>query len=159
MIHKLVIGRMTIGVADEVVALIKPISDKKRKKYIKNSQVPLKDFSGIFRGLAKQFQGELGNLKNSQLKKLALPVMVPSGVGLLTIPDENGTLLLAISHGPRHGIIICSKIEEQAVAISSFTKTKNGDIAGMARIRDNEEIPVLNFAAILEREGFLSIPA
>ena len=113
----------------------------------------------MFRSLAKQFKGELGQLKEGQLKKLVLPVMVPRGVGLLTMPDENGNLLLVISNGPRHGVIICSEIGQETETISSFTKAKNGEIAGMARISDNEELPVLNFAAILEREGFLSIPA
>ncbi|HIJ78435.1 MAG: hypothetical protein OEY01_04470 [Desulfobulbaceae bacterium] len=159
MIRKILIGRTAIGIAEEAIALIKPVADKQRRKYIKNSQVPLKDFGGLFRGLAKQFQGELSKLKNSRLRKLALPVMIPRGFGLPTTPDESGTLLLTISNGPRHGIIICSEIGEQAAPLSSFTKTKNGDIAGMAEISDNEELPVLNYASILEREGFLSIPA
>jgi hypothetical protein len=159
MIRRLLIGKIAIAVADDAVALARPIADKKRKKYIKNSQVPLKDFGGMFRSLAKQFKGELGQLKEGQLKKLVLPVMVPRGVGLLTMPDENGNLLLVISNGPRHGVIICNEIGQETEPISSFTKAKNGEIAGMARISDNEELPVLNFAAILEREGFLSIPA
>ncbi|MGV1100177.1 hypothetical protein ACUUL3_12310 [Thiovibrio sp. JS02] len=157
-VHKVSIGDLSIGVLAEDIALLKPLKPKKRKNYIKNSQIPLKDLGGIFRSLSGQLQGSLATLKESRLKKLVLPLVIPRGMGLPAIPDEEAAALLVLSHAQWHGVILCRHAEENARELVSFAKAKNGDIAGIAKIAGETELPLLNAYQMLEREGFLSVP-
>ena len=158
MIRSITVGRMSLAIAEEHIALIKPLSPKKRKKYIHSSQIPLKDLGGWFGRLSGQMQGSLALLKNNKLKKLILPLMVPRGMTLADIPDEEAAMLVVVSNGNWHGVILCRSIEPQATPLLSLTRAKNGDIVGPARLGEDRELQLLNISQLLEREGFLFMP-
>ena len=158
MVRSVTIGRMPLAIAEENIALIKPLSLKKRKKYIKSSQIPLKDLGSWFRRLSGQMKGSLAHLKNGKLKKLILPLMIPRGMGLADIPDEEATMLVVVSNGNWHGVILCRSLEQKAVPLLSLARAKNGDIFGPARLGEDQELPLLNIGQLLEREGFLFMP-
>ncbi len=158
MIRSITIGKLSLAIAEEHIALIKPLSPKKRKKYIQSSQIPLKDLGGWFRRLSSRMQGPLALLKNGKLKKLILPLMVPQGLGLSDIPDEEATMLVVVSNGNWHGVILCRHLEQEAAPLLSLTRAKNGDIVGPARFGEEQELQLLNISQLLEREGFLFMP-
>ncbi len=158
MIRAITIGKLPLVIAEEHIALIKPLSAKKRKKYIQSSQIPLKDLGGWFRRLSGQMKGPLALLKNSKLKKLTLPLMIPRGIGLTDIPDEEATMLVVVSNGNWHGVILCRTLEQVATPLLSLTRAKNGDIIGPARLGEDQELQLLNISQLLEREGFLFMP-
>ena len=158
MIRAITIGKLSLAIAEEHIALIKPLSPKKRKKYIQSSQIPLKDLGGWFRRLSGQMKGPLAQLKNSKLKKLTLPLMIPRGIGLSDIPDEEATMLAVVSNGNWHGVIFCRSLEQEATPLLSLTRAKNGDIFGLARLGEDQELQLLNISQLLEREGFLFMP-
>ena len=158
MLRSITIGKISLAIAEEHIALIKPLSPKKRKKYIKSSQIPLKDLGGWFRRLSGQMQGSLALLKNGKLKKLILPLMIPRGIGLTDIPDEEATMLLVVSNGNWHGVILCRGLEQETTPLLSLTRAKNGDIFGLARLGEEQELQLLNISQLLEREGFLFMP-
>ncbi|MFA6498378.1 MAG: hypothetical protein WC256_08315 [Desulfurivibrionaceae bacterium] len=158
MIRPITIGKLSLAIAEEHIALIKPLSPKKRKKYIHSSQIPLKDLGGWFRRLSGQMHGPLALLKNSKLKKLILPLMIPRGIGLTDIPDEEATMLVVVSNGNWHGVILCRGLEQEAAPLLSLTRAKNGDIVGPARLGEDQELQLLNISQLLEREGFLFMP-
>ncbi|MFZ5776296.1 MAG: hypothetical protein ACOY3Z_12505 [Thermodesulfobacteriota bacterium] len=158
LVRRVVIGGVAALVPEDSIALARAISPKKRKGYLKASQIPLKDFGGIFRSLAGQFKGTLGQQRSGKLKQLALPLMVPRGMALPPIPDEEATALLVVSGGQWHGAFLCREVEVEPLQASSFVRSKNGDIAGIARVAADEELPVLSMGPLLEREGFLLMP-
>jgi hypothetical protein len=158
MLRPLSIGKLLLAIAEEDIALVKPLSPKKRKIYIKNSQIPLKDLTCWFRRLPGQMKGPLALLKNSKLKKLILPLMIPRGMGLPEIPDEEATMLAVVSKGQWHGVILCRSLAKEAAPLLSLTVAKNGDLVGSARIENNQELQLLNINQLLEREGFLFLP-
>ncbi|MDP2002145.1 MAG: hypothetical protein ACYC0O_01375 [Desulfurivibrionaceae bacterium] len=158
MIRPITVGRLSLAIAEEHLALIKPLSPKKREKYIHNSQVPLKGLGGWFGRLSGQMKGSLALLKNSKLKKLILPLMVPRGMTLADIPDEEAAMLVVVSKGNWHGVILCRSIEPQATPLLSLARAKNGDIVGPARLGDDRELQLLDISRLLEREGFLFMP-
>lgn len=158
MVRPISIGKLSLAIAEEHIALIKPLSPKKRKAYIKNSQVPLKDMGGWFNRLSAQMRGPLALLKNGKLKKFILPLMIPRGVGFTDFPDEEATTLVVVSSGQWHGVLFCRGIEPEAIPLLSLTRAKNGDIAGSARLEENQELQLLNVGQLLEREGFLCMP-
>ena len=158
MIRAITIGKLSLAIAEEHIALIKPLSPKKRKKYIQSSQIPLKDLGGWFRRLSGQMKGPLAQLKNGKLKKLLLPLMVPRGIGLSDIPDEEATMLVVVSNGNWHGVILCRRLEQEATPLLALTRAKNGDIFGLARFEEDQELQLLNISQLLEREGFLFMP-
>jgi hypothetical protein len=158
MLRAITIGKLSLAIAEKHIALIKPLSPKKRKKYIQSSQIPLKDLGGWFSSLSGQMQGSLALLKNNKLKKLVLPLMIPRGIGLTDIPDEEATLLVVVSSGNWHGVILCRRLEQEAAPLLSLAPAKNGDIVGPARLGEDQELHLLNISQLLEREGFLSMP-
>ena len=158
MIRSLTIGKLSLAIAEEHIALIKPLSPKKKNIYIQSSQIPLKDLGGWFRGLARQMKGPLALLKNGKLKKLILPLMIPRGIGLTDIPDEEAAMLVVVSNGNWHGVILCRSLEQEATPLLSLTLAKNGDIVGPARLGEDQELQLLNVSRLLEREGFLFMP-
>lgn len=158
MIRPVTIGKMSLAISEENIALIKPLSPKKRKKYIQGCQIPLKDLGSWFRRLSGQMKGPLALLKNGKLKKLTLPLLIPRGMGLSDIPDEEATMLVVVSNGQWHGVIFCRRLEQEAVPVLSLSRAKNGDIVGPARIKEEQELQLLNISQLLEREGFLFMP-
>lgn len=158
MIRPITIGKLSLAITEEHIALIKPLSPKKRKAYIKNSQVPLKDLGGWLSSLSSQMRGPLSLLKNGKLKKFILPLVIPKGVGFTDFPDEEATMLVVVSSGQWHGVLFCRRLEPEAIPLLSLVRAKNGDIAGFARLEENQELQLLNVGQLLEREGFLCMP-
>ena len=158
MLRPITVGKLSLAIAEEHIALIKPLSPKKRKKYIQSSQIPLKDLGSWFRRLTGQIKGPLALLKNGKLKKLILPLMIPRGIGLTDIPDEEAAMLVVVSNGNWHGVILCRRLEQEAAPLLSLDRAKNGDIFGLARLGEDQELQLLNIGQLLEREGFLFMP-
>lgn len=145
-------------IQESAVALVCDLSPAKQKEYLKNSNVPLKDFGGFFRGLAKQFKGSLGGITDKKLKKLSLPIMVPSGLNLPDMPDVNATRLVVVTNGHWNGVLLCSAVGEQPVTMVKFKKARNGDFVGIGYKEDDDfELNVLNAVSVLRREGFLTM--
>ena len=158
MIRPITIGHLALGIAEKYIALIRPLSPKKRKKYLKNNQIPLKDLGGWFSSLSGQMQGPLALFKNSRLKKLVLPLLYPQGLGLAELPDEEASLLVVVSNGQWHGVILC-RLAQEAAPLLSLVRAKNGDLVGPGRVGEiQEELYLLNIRQLLEREGFLFLP-
>ncbi|MBA3003809.1 MAG: hypothetical protein FP813_08170 [Desulfurivibrio sp.] len=158
MLRPITIGKLSLSIAEEHIALIKPLSPKKRKAYIKNSQVPLKDLGSWLSRLSTQMRGPLALIKNGKLKKLILPLMIPKGVGFTDIPDEEAMMLVVVSNRHWHGVLLCRRLEPEPTPLLSLTRTKNGDIAGSARLGEDLELQLLHVGQLLEREGFLFMP-
>lgn len=154
--RSITIGELTLGIEEDVLALISTLSPKKRQAYTKTSHIPLKDFTPFLGSLASQFHGPLAAIKSGKLKKLELPLMTPQGAGLPAIPDENAQFLLVISCGQWHGVIFASHVSEELRLLRSFTKARNGDIAGGGIMDDESLLPLLNPVPLVEREGFLA---
>ncbi len=147
----------SVFIQESAVALIRDLPEIKQKEYIKNSNVPLRDFGGFFRGLAKQFKGSLANIVDKKLKKLTLPIMVPTGLSLSDMPDVNATHLVVLTNGHWNGVLLCSTVGEQPVTMVKFKKAKNGDFVGIGYTQNKEELNVLNAVSVLRREGFLTM--
>lgn len=158
MIRSVTIGKLPLAVAEENIAFIKALTPKKRKRYIKSSQIPLKDLGSWFHRLSMQMKGPLSQIKSGKLKKLILPLMIPQGIGLSDIPDEEATMLMVASSGHWHGVILCRALEQVAAPLLSLSRAKNGDIIGLARLEGDQELQLLNAGQLLEREGFLLLP-
>lgn len=158
MIRPVTIGHLALGIAEKHIALIRPLSPKRRRKYLKSNQTPLKDLVGWFRSLSGQMQGPLALLKNGKLKKLVLPLLLPQGLGLAELPDEEADTLVVVSNGDWHGVILC-RLEQEAAPLLSLARAKNGDLVGPGRVgKIQEELYLLNIRQLLEREGFLFLP-
>ena len=158
MIRPITLGKLPLAIAEEHIALIKPLTPKKRKKYIHSSQIPLKDLGSWFHRLSGQMKGPLALLKNGKLKQLVLPLMIPRGIGLPDIPDEEAAMLVVVSNGNWHGVILCRRLEQEAAPLLSLARAKNGDIVGPARLGEDQEPQLLNIGQLLEREEFLFMP-
>lgn len=150
------IGELTLGIEEEALAFLSTLSLKKRKAYTKTSHIPLKDFSPFFGSLARQFHGPLAAIRSSKLKKLELPLMTPQGVGLPAIPDDEAQFLLVVSCGQWHGVVFVRGLTEELRLLRSFTRGRNGDIAGVGLMDDESLLPILNPLPMVEREGFLA---
>lgn len=157
LVRKIVTYRKQLAIEEKYVALIREVTDKKRKHYFKTSNVPIKDFSRFMSNLAGEFTGNLSKIKDSKLKKLSLPVMVPSGIGLPEMPDDSATKLVVVNSGNWNGVLFCTDVAEEPVAVSNFQSSKNGDILGHATLENGETLSLLNLESILKREGFLTM--
>lgn len=144
-----------LAVLASSVSLSRQVKPAQLKSYLKSSSVPLKDFGGFMQKISSLVAGNLAKIKERQLKKLTLPIMVPQGLGLPETPDDNADSLLIISNGNWHGTIACSKIEQAPSLMIKFEKQLNGDIAGTGFLEDDSRIQLLDSMAILRREGFL----
>lgn len=158
LVRTIILGETSLGIPEENISLVRQIDPKKRTHYIANNQVPLKDLTGLFRSLSGQLKGSLAGLKDSRLKKLVLPLMIPRGMDLAAIPDQEASSLLVLSHGQWHGAIICRHLEQKPFPLLGFTKALNGDIAGHGHMENKKELPLLNIEQMLKREGFFSLP-
>lgn len=156
-LRKIVIFRKPLAIEEEYISLIRPLSPKKRKEYFRTSNVPVKDFSRFLQNLSSQFRGYLSKLKDGQLKKLILPVMVPSGIGLPEMPDESSTKVAVLSTGRWNGTLFCAEIDDEPMSLREFQKAKNGDIMGTVVADSGEKLSLLNMESVLKREGFLSV--
>lgn len=151
------ISGKTLAIEENHISIIREITQKKRSQYLKSSHVPLKDFGKFMQNLSTEFSGKLSEIKDSKLRKLILPVMVPVGMALSTIPDENSSAIVIISNGKWHGALCCSTVADGPINMTKFKKAKNGDVAGIGFLESGEEVPLLNAVSLLAREGFLAV--
>lgn len=156
-LRKIILTDQEVYLHESFIACIRSVKNETLKMYIKNTNVPLKDFGGFFTGLAKQFKGSLSNISDKKLKKLTLPVMIPTGLNMPDMPDENGTELVFVTHGQWNGILLCSEVGKESVTMVKFKKAKNGDVAGIGFSENGDEFPLLNAVSVLRREGFLTM--
>ncbi|MBU4261848.1 MAG: hypothetical protein KKC76_08225 [Proteobacteria bacterium] len=146
-----------VYIQEIAIALVREVTKDKLQEYLKNSNVPLKDFGGFFKRLAKQFKGSLATIPDKKLKKLTLPIMVPAGHLLADVPDENGSQLVFVTNGQWNGVIVCSEVAREPVTMIKFKSAKNGDFVGIGFSEGGLELPLLNAVSILRREGFLTM--
>ncbi len=153
----LTIGDVHIYIRESSIALIRPLSRKKKKEYLHTCNIPLKDFNKFMKSLAAQFKGPLAKIIDKKLKKLSLPIMLPNGLDLPQTVDENGTKLVVLSNGHWNGILICTEIDNKTKNMVKFKKAVNGDFAGIGYSEDGEELSLLNVVSLLRREGFMTM--
>ena len=156
-IREITVSSKTVAIEEDSIALIRPLLPKKREQYIKNNHIPLKDLCKFMHSLSSELRGELSVIKDSKLKKLILPIMLPTGVELPSMPDENAYHLVIVSHGKWHGVIFCSEVADKVQTMVKSKKARNGDIAGIGYLEDAREVLLLDVSSILTREGFLAI--
>lgn len=146
-----------VYIQENAIALIREVTKDKVQEYLKNSNVPLRDFGSFFKRLARQFKGSLATIPDKKLKKLTLPIIVPTGHLLADVPDENGSQLVFVTNGQWNGVIVCSDVAREAVTMVKFKNAKNGDFVGIGFSEDGLALPLLNVVSILRREGFLTM--
>ncbi|MBU0968707.1 MAG: hypothetical protein KKA54_20285 [Proteobacteria bacterium] len=146
-----------VYIQESAIALIREVTKDKLQEYLKNSNVPLKDFGSFFKRLARQFKGSLAMIPDKKLKKLTLPIMVPAGHLLADVPDENGSQLVFVTNGQWNGVVVCSDVAREPVTMVKFKSAKNGDFVGVGFTEGGLELPLLNVVSILRREGFLTM--
>jgi hypothetical protein len=146
-----------VYIQESAIAMVREVTKDKLQEYLKSSNVPLKDFGGFFKRLAKQFKGSLATIPDKKLKKLTLPIMVPAGHLLADVPDENGSQLVFVTNGQWNGVVVCSDVAREPVTMVKFRSAKNGDFVGIGFSAGGLELPLLNAVSILRREGFLTM--
>ena len=146
-----------VYIQESAIAMVREVTKDKLQEYLKNSNVPLKDLGSFFKRLAKQFKGSLATIPDKKLKKLTLPIMVPTGHLLADVPDENGSQLVFVTNGQWNGVIVCSDVAREPVTMVKFKSAKNGDFVGFGFAENGLELPLLNVVSILRREGFLTM--
>jgi hypothetical protein len=156
-VQEIILGEHSVALPADGVALVRPLAKTAREKYLREGQVPLRDFHRLFQGLARQFQGVLASASDRQLKKIALPVISLQSFGIPELPDEQATTMLVLSHGQWHGVLFCTGVRNELHTMVKFRKAPNGDIAGLGYLEDGRELPVANLADFLRREGFLAL--
>lgn len=154
-VRRMSVNGRVIVVPEANISLIKEIDEKSREKYVKNSRVPLNDFRRFMHGLAGQFNGELSTIKDSKLKKIVLPVMVPHGFGLPDLPDKRADAAVLVHEGHWNGVILCTEVGGTAGEMSEFTPSGNGDEVGTGLLDNGEQVLLINVVSLLKREGFL----
>jgi hypothetical protein len=154
---EIVLGGHPVALPADGVALVRPLTAAARANYLREGQVPLRDFHRLFQGLARQFKGALGGVSDRKLKKMALPVISLQSFGFPELPDEQANKLLVLSHGQWHGVLFCTDVNNEPCTMVNFRKAANGDIAGVGYLEDGKELPLANLADFLRREGFLAL--
>ncbi len=144
-----------LAIPCDIVALSRSLPSTKMQKCLRDSLVPLKYFAGFMQRLSRQFSGALAAIKNNKLKKLVLPIMTPQGFEFDEMLDTQDVTFLVISEGDWHGVLACSEVGGEIIVMTEFEKRKNGDISGIAWLKDGGQIMLLDSSAILRREGFL----
>jgi hypothetical protein len=157
LLREISIGGHSLGVPEENIALVKPLSAAAREKYLRGGQVLLGDFHRLFSGLGRQFRGTLATLNDRKLRKMILPVMDLQGFGYPELPDEQAAALLVLSHGNWHGVLLCAETRGESCLMVKFRRSPNGDIDGIGYLEDDRELPVVNLVDLLRREGFLLV--
>jgi hypothetical protein len=156
-IREIIIGGNSIAVEESYISMVREIEKDNVKKYLSKSQVPLKDFRKFFNGFAGQFVGTLSTIKGKKLKKLILPIVIPVGIGLSELPDENSSAMIILSNGQWHGVLFCRQVKDETKYMTKFKTARNGDITGVGYFEDGGNVSLLNIANLLKREGFLAI--
>lgn len=154
-VRQVLFGELRVLVAEEAIALLRPLGPETLQLYVKNGNVPLREFASFMRGLSRQFKGGLAAIKDHHLKKLSLPVMTPCGLGLPEVPDEQATLLLVVGDGDWHGVLLGCEGGAASEPMVNFRPEPNGDIAGVGFLENGVQLPFLDVKFILRREGFL----
>ncbi len=156
-LRKIVLAGTSVYIQENAISLIRQVSPEKLKGYIKNSNVPLKDFGGFFHSLSRQFKGLLSQIPDKKLKKLSLPIVVPSGFNLPDMPDENGSHLVFVVNAHWNGVLVCAEVDAETVTMVKFQKAPNGDVAGIGFSEEDHDYPLLHVVSVLRREGFLTM--
>jgi hypothetical protein len=156
-LRELIFDDISLYVEESAISFIRTISVGRQRSYIRNSSVPLKDFASLFRGLAKQFEGHLGNIPDKKLKKLTLPVMMPQGLGLSVVPENQALTLVCVTNGQWNGALLCSSVSEVTTTMVGFQAARNGDILGDGFCEEGRQFLLLDTVSLLRREGFLTM--
>lgn len=154
-VRQLVFGEARVLVAEESIALLRPVGPESLQSYVKSGNVPLKEFGGFLQSLSRQFHGSLAAIKDKNLKKLMLPLMTPCGLGLPEAIDEQATHLLVVSDADWNGVLVGSAEPEAGEYMVKFRPEPNGDISGVGFLENGVQLPLLDIKFILRREGFL----
>jgi len=154
-LRQLTINGVHVAIPAEIVALVRPLKNSKLQKCLQDAQVPLKYFSGFMRRLSHQFNGILATIKDKKLKRIILPIMIPQGFYFVEVPDLQATTMVVISAGNWHGVLACTEVHDETCMMQKFENQKNGDIAGLAHLEDDQQVMLLDSQGILAREGFL----
>lgn len=157
LLRELIFDDISLYVEESAISLIRKISAGKQRNYIRNSSVPLKDFASLFRGLAKQFKGHLSTIPDKKLKKLTLPVMMPQGLGVPEIPDNQALTLVCVTNGKWNGALLCASASEVTTTMVKFQAARNGDILGNGFCEEGRKFFLLDTVSLLRREGFLTM--
>lgn len=156
-VRGMVLSGSVVYMQENAISLIRDVSKDRLREYLKNSSVPLAHFGGFFKRLSRQFKGSLSAIADKKLRKLSLPIMIPTGFNLNDMPDENGQVLVFVTNGQWNGVLVCSEVEREPVTMVKFRKAKNGDFVGIGYAENGVELPLLNAVSVLRREGFLTM--
>ena len=63
--------------------------------------------------------------------------------------------LVVVSNGDRHGALASEEVRDAKEMMIKFAKQPNGDLAGIAYFEDGVQMPLLDPAIMLRREGIL----
>ncbi|MDF1615397.1 hypothetical protein [Desulfurivibrio dismutans] len=152
------LGDFPLLIPVNAIARLMPIKPRERQARLASTEVPLNAFGRLFRRLPRLFRGPLAKIPASRLKKLKLPLIMPRGGGLPTLPAEDADHLLVLSHGQWHGVVPVRLGNRNQLILQRFQTAANGDIAGLGTTDDDASYPLLNPRSLLEREGFLTMP-
>ncbi|MFZ5759534.1 MAG: hypothetical protein ACOY32_07890 [Thermodesulfobacteriota bacterium] len=156
-VRGMVLSGSVVYMQENAISLIRDVSKDRLREYLKNSSVPLAHFGGFFKRLSRQFKGSLATIADKKLRKLSLPIMIPTGFNLNDMPDENGQVLVFVTNGQWNGVLVCSEVDREPVTMVKFRKAKNGDFVGIGYAENGVELPLLNAVSVLRREGFLTM--
>lgn len=156
-LRELIFDNISLFIEESAISLIRKVSPGRQKNYIQQGSVSLKDFSGIFRGLARQFKGHLSNIPDRKLKKLTLPVMVPQGFDLPEIPGTDALILICVTNGQWNGALLCSSVSEVTTTMVKFQDARNGDMLGNGFCEEGRKLSLLDSVSLLRREGLLTM--
>jgi hypothetical protein len=154
-LREIVIGEQPFAIPEEGVALIRPLTAAARQKYLRDRQVPLRDFQRMFHGLSRQFRGVFATVDDRKLKEMVLPVIIPRAFGSPESPDEQAATLLVLSHGNWHGVLLCTAVPDDLRTMLRFQEIISGDLGGIGFLENGGELPVIDLAEVLRRQGLL----
>jgi hypothetical protein len=151
------LGEQAIAIEEQFLAARKPLPLSRRSNYLKNSTVPLKDFSRLLHPLSSQFKGCLSSLRGGKLRSLYLPIITPRGLNLPDKPEEGETEMLVLCNGNWCGILFCTPFEPSSSIMVGFQPINNGDLSKTAVTEKNDAFPLLNTVELLKREGHMVV--
>jgi len=151
------IGAATIAIEERFLAARRPIASEHRQNYIKHSTMPLKDFKRFLHSLAGQFKGCLSSLKDSKLRALSLPVVVPRGLHLPDKPGDQEQEALVLCNGNWCGVLFCSPASNERAVMVAKQQMNDGDLYQTAYTKGGEKFSLLNTVELLKREGHMVV--
>ncbi len=154
-LQELVMNGIHLALPAECVALTQRLKPAIMRRCLTTNHLPLKYLSGFMQKLAPRLNSRLSELKERKLKKISLPLIIPRGVILSARLDKEASILMIISHDNWHGVLACAEMSPKLSVMTRFAKQRNGDIAGIGYIDDEQQVMVLDALQILKREGFL----